>query len=252
MALSDANSTGPASKVRATETAYRGLRALIVNGGFPAGAHLREERVASRLGVSRTPVREAIRRLAAEGWVRIVPNQGAYVYEWSKHDVEEVFALRAMLEGHAAECAARNATTLQIDELFQLSQGASAVLPAKNVEDIERIAEFNDRFHKLVLEASGQRRTAAAVFHLVELPITLRNFHQFTAAEMERSISQHHAIVDAIAAGDAQWAGAIMRAHVLGGKALFMERMETAPTEDTPMKNGGANVLNTILAQSEM
>ncbi len=234
MASPNANTNGRVSKVRAAETAYRGLRALIVDGDVETGAHLREEFVASRLGVSRTPVREAIRRLAAEGWVRIVPNQGAYVCEWSKHDVEEVFALRAMLEGHAAEHAARNATPAQIDELFRLSRDASAVLPAENMEDVERVAAFNDRFHKLILEASAQQRTAAAVFHLVELPITLRNFRQFTAAEMERSISQHHAIVDAIAAGDVAWAGAIMRAHVLGGKSLFMERMGAAPAETVP------------------
>ena len=252
MSLSEDNNIEPASRLRAAETAYRGLRALIVNGGFPAGAHLREELIASQLGVSRTPVREAIRRLEAEGWVRIVPNQGAYVCEWSHHDVEEVFALRAMLEGHAAEWAARNASPAQIDELSQLSHDASAVLPAKDMDDIERIAAFNDRFHKLVLEASDQRRTASAVIHLVELPISLRNFHQFTATELERSISQHRAIVDAIAARDSAWAGAVMRAHVLGGKALFLERLENAPADDSSAANVRSNVLDTILAQSEM
>lgn len=250
MAATKANTDGLTNKVHAAETAYRGLRALIVNGSFPAGAHLPEELVAGRLGVSRTPVREAVRRLAAEGWVRVVPNQGAYVCEWSKDDAEEVFTLRAMLEGHAAECAASNATKEQIDELLQLSHGAQGVLPAKNMEDIEQIAAFNDRFHKLILEASWQRRTAATVTHLVELPITLRNFHQFTASEMERSIGQHLAIVDAIAAGDTAWAGAIMRAHVLGGKALFMERMENAPAEESSAVRN--DILDTILAQSEM
>lgn len=209
----------------AAEKAYRGLRTLIVNGSFPAGAHLREEILASRLGVSRTPVREAVRRLAAEGWVRLVPNQGAYVCDWSRHDLEEVFALRAMLEGFAAEAAARHASQADIEELRRLSEAAKALLPCKSAADVEKIAELNDRFHKLILTASGQHRTAAMVTHLVELPIALRNFHQFTATEMERSIGQHLALVDAIAARDPDWAGAVMRAHVLSGKAAFMEHL---------------------------
>ena len=209
--------------------AYRGLRALLVNGSFQAGSHLREELLAGRLGVSRTPVREAVRRLAAEGWLEIVPNQGAYVCGWSRHDVEEVFALRAMLEGYAAEWAARNATDAQIAELQLLSASAKKLLPGTSAEDVEQIAELNDRFHKLILEASGQRRTAVTVTHLVELPITLRNFHQFTAADMERSVSQHQALVDAVAARDPAWAGSVMRAHVLSGKAIFMERIGLPP-----------------------
>ena len=222
-------STAARNSRGAADKAYRGLRALLVNGSFQAGSHLREELLARRLGVSRTPVREAVRRLAAEGWLQIVPNQGAYVCDWSRHDVEEVFALRAMLEGYAAEWAARNATDAQIEELLHLSIRAKTLLPGTSVEDIEQIAELNDRFHKLILEASGQRRTAVTVEHLVELPITLRNFHQFTATDMERSVSQHQAVVDAIAARDGAWAGAVMRAHVLSGKAIFMERIGLPP-----------------------
>ena len=213
----------------AADKAYRWIRSLLVNGSFQAGSHLREELLASRLGVSRTPVREAVRRLAAEGWLSIIPNQGAYVCDWSRHDVEEVFALRAMLEGYAAEWAARNATEAQIETLRQLSARATSLLPGTSAEDIEQIAELNDRFHKLILEASGQRRTAVTVTHLVELPITLRNFHQFTAADMQRSVNQHQAVVEAIAARDAAWAGAVMRAHVLSGKAIFMERIGLSP-----------------------
>ena len=224
----------------AADKAYRGLRTLLVNGSFQAGSHLREELLATRLGVSRTPVREAVRRLAAEGWLQVVPNQGAYVCDWSRHDVEEVFALRAMLEGYAAESAANIATDAQIDELRLLTTSAKALLPGTSTEDIEQIAELNDRFHKLILEASGQRRTAVTVAHLVELPITLRNFHQFTAADMERSIGQHQAVVDAIAARDAAWAGAVMRAHVLGGKAIFMERIGLPPADAGGSRNGRA------------
>ena len=227
----------------AAEKAYQGLRTLIVNGSFPAGAHLREETLASRLGVSRTPVREAVRRLAAEGWVRLVPNQGAYVCTWSRHDVEEIFALRAMLEGFAAEAAARHASEADIKELHRLSTAAKSLLPCKSPADVEQIAELNDHFHKLILTAAGQQRTAAIATHLVELPIALRNFHQFTTTEMERSISQHLALVDAIAARDPAWAGTVMRAHVLSGKAAFKDHHNLPPSDtdrasDAPSTDG--------------
>ena len=234
----------------AAEKAYRGLRALIVNGSFPAGAHLREEILASRLGVSRTPVREAARRLAAAGWVRLVPNQGAYVCEWSRHDLEEVFALRAMLEGFAAEAAARHASDTDIEELRRLAEAGKALVPCESPADVERIAELNDRFHKLILSASSQHRTAAMVTHLVELPIALRNFHQFSATEMERSIGQHLALVDAIQARDPAWAGTVMRAHVLSGKAAFMEHLDQ-PTSDNasvtePLNTSGTGLFGTV------
>lgn len=217
----------------AAHKAYRGLRKLIIDGAFAGGAHLREENLAGELGVSRTPVREAIRRLAAEGWVRIVPNQGAFVCEWSAEDVDEVFTLRAMLEGFAAEAAARNATTAQIHELRRLSDEGLERLPCRTSDDIERIADINNRFHKLILTASRQRRTATTVSHLVELPISLRNFHQFGHEDMQRSMGQHHAVAEAIAARDPDWSGNVMRAHVLAGKAVFHARTGTRTEPET-------------------
>ncbi|MCA3423086.1 MAG: GntR family transcriptional regulator [Roseomonas sp.] len=91
----------------AWEQAYLTLRRCLADGTYPPGAHLREEDLATQLGVSRTPIREALRRLDAEGWLRVVPNQGAFAAEWSLPEMIEIFDLRAMLESHAAEHAAK-------------------------------------------------------------------------------------------------------------------------------------------------
>ena len=81
---------------KAADLAYERIRQKIITGAYAAGAHLKEEQVAEDAGVSRTPVREALRRLDAEHLVKFVPNRGAYVASWSTHDIEEIFVLRGM------------------------------------------------------------------------------------------------------------------------------------------------------------
>lgn len=219
--------SSPAPKTRsgAVQKVYEALRKLLIEGAYPPGMHLREESIASQLGVSRTPVREAVRKLAAEGWVEIIQNQGAFVHRWSRGDIEEVLSLRAMLESHAARFAALNATPSQISEMREICRRALDRLPCTDADAIAEVGALNSRFHRIILEASGQRRTAAIIANLVELPITLRYFQHLEPADMERSIREHHALVEAIATRDAHWAGALMEAHVHGGKSLFLGRV---------------------------
>ncbi|QIE56613.1 GntR family transcriptional regulator [Pikeienuella piscinae] len=209
----------------AARTAYNTLRKLLIEGTYPPGAHLREESVANRLGVSRTPVREAVRKLAAEGWLEIIQNQGAFVRKWSAEDIEEVLSLRAMLEGHAAGRAAQNATEAQIRALREICGRALALLPCADGPAVAEVAALNSRFHGLVIGASGQIRTAEILATLIELPITLRYFQHLEPDDMMRSVQEHHTLVEAIAQRDPYWASALMKAHVHGGKSLFLGRI---------------------------
>ena len=104
----------------AVERAYEAIRDRILHRAYAPGSRLKEERLAEEIGVSRTPVREALRRLHIEGWVEFVPNQGAVVSAWTESVVEEVFAIRALLESYGAEMAARNATEAQVAELHSI------------------------------------------------------------------------------------------------------------------------------------
>lgn len=210
------------------QTVYAALRARLARGDHPPGAHLREERIAADLGVSRTPVREAVRRLAAEGWLEIVPNHGAFVRVFSREDIEEVLNLRAMLEGFAARHAAARASAEQIAELRALCAEALARLPGRDPADAAALTALNARFHRLIREASGQRRTAAMLANLVELPITSSYFRSLEPEDMERSLREHATLVDAIAARDTLWAERLMEAHVHGGKSRVMERAADA------------------------
>jgi len=206
----------------AWEQAYLTLRRQLADGTYPPGAHLREEDLALHLGVSRTPVREALRRLDAEGWLRVVPNQGAFAAEWSQAEVEEIFDLRGLLESHAAERAAMAPTPQGVAALKAACEAGSAALPATDLSAVERISEANVQFHRALWEMSGQTRTRAMLAGLAVPPMILRNFRNFDAANLNRSLEQHREMTAAIASGNPAWAGAVMRAHVQAGKAIFL------------------------------
>lgn len=205
----------------AWEQAYLTLRRRLADGTYPPGSRLREEELAAQLGVSRTPVREALRRLDAEGWLRVVPNQGAFAAEWSDADIEEVYDLRAVLESHAAEHAANAADRRLLAVMEAACEQAEAAIPADSTAAVEAISDANVRFHRAVWEMSGQARCGAILSSLAVPPMALRNFRNFDAAGLRRSMDQHREMMAAIAAGDAAWAGAVMRAHVQAGRAVF-------------------------------
>lgn len=205
----------------AWEQAYLTLRRRLADGTYPPGSRLREEDLAAQLGVSRTPVREALRRLDAEGWLRVVPNQGAFAADWSDADIEEVYDLRAVLESHAAEHAAKAEDRRQLAAMEAACELAESALPADSQAAVETISDANVRFHRALWEMSGQVRCAAILSSLAVPPMALRNFRNFDAAGLRRSIDQHREMTAAIAAGDAAWAAAVMRAHVQAGRAVF-------------------------------
>lgn len=206
----------------AWEQAYLALRRRLADGTYPPGAHLREEDLAAQLGVSRTPVREALRRLDAEGWLRVVPNQGAFAAAWSRAEIEEIFDLRAQLESHAAERAAASPTAAGIAALRAACDAGAEALPANDLAAIERVSDANVRFHRALWEMSGLVRTQAILTNLAVPPMILGNFRHFDEANLRRSLAQHREMADAIDARNAAWAGAVMCAHVQAGKAIFL------------------------------
>lgn len=206
----------------AWEQAYLTLRRRLADGTYPPGSRLREEDLAAQLGVSRTPVREALRRLDAEGWLRVVPNQGAFAAEWSIAEIEEIFELRALLESHAAEHAAMAPDQRALETMEAACEQAEAALPGGDLAALEAISDANVRFHRALWEMSGQARCRAILHSLAVPPMVLRNFRSFDAAGLRRSVDQHREMIAAIMAGDPGWAGAVMRAHVQAGRAVFL------------------------------
>lgn len=212
---------------RAADLAYSTIREGVMAGRWPSGAHLREIELASELGVSRTPVREALRRLASEGVLKFEPHIGVTVPDWSATDLDEIFELRSRLESYAAELAALRADKAAIAAMREANLEMERAAFSGSVPDTVAVTANNDRFHRLIVTASGSKRLAGFIASVVELPLVVRTFARFDAHAMRRSIAHHNEIVEAISHRDPVWAGAVMRAHIQAGRHVMLgERSE--------------------------
>jgi DNA-binding GntR family transcriptional regulator len=197
---------------RAADGAYSELRRRILAGAIPAGTHLGEAEIAGSLGVSRTPVREALQRLSADGLVDLVPHRGAQTISWTPADLADVFELRALLEPYgAARAASRGLSAAALALMSELcDQMESAVRDA----DFGRVAELNTSLHNAVLAAAGNPRLADMVKTIVLVPVVIGTFARYDAEALHRSMQHHRELIVALRAGDAAWAESVMRAHL--------------------------------------
>ena len=206
------------------------VRELILRGDFPAGARLGEVELAERLGVSRTPVREALTRLAAEGLVEIVPNRGARVTRWTVAEIEGVFDLRTALEPRLTALAVPQATDADITALDDLARAMLDVGTPGLDQDLDALVPLNRAFHGRLVALADQPAMASALAAAIHAPIVLRNFHTYDEASLRRSLAHHVEIVAAVRAGDPTWAQAVMTAHIHNARAVMVR---AAPEEET-------------------
>jgi DNA-binding GntR family transcriptional regulator len=197
------------------------LRDQILDGRLAPGARLVEDRLAEELAVSRNPVREALRVLAVEGYVELLPRRGAMVASLTPRQVEQVFEVREALEALAARLAARNAGEADRNRLSAIIAETDAALAAG---DYARMPELNTRFHGMVLEMADNPV-------LTDLSHPLRGRVQwiFSRTVQDRaahSLDEHRRIAEAILAGDEEAAARLATAHV--GAALETYRRALA------------------------
>jgi DNA-binding GntR family transcriptional regulator len=207
------------------------VRELILAGDFAAGARLGEAELAERLGVSRTPVREALSRLAAEGLVEIVPNRGARVSSWTVAELEGVFDLRAALEPRLTALAVPRATAADVQSLDELATAMLTVGCPGPGQDLDALFPLNREFHGRLVALADHPRMANALAGAVHAPIVLRNFHTYDGASLRRSLAHHVEIVAAIRAGDPAWARAVMTAHIHNARAVMVRDAQPEGTD---------------------
>ncbi len=207
--------------MKAVEKAYNTIRSGILDGRFPPSSRITEQDIAAQSGVSRTPVREALRRLQAEGLLQFVPNQGAVVATWSARDIEEIFELRAMLESYVAALAAERATPEQINQLRELAQRQYDLSQDCSSAVLEAVSVLNSQFHKILQQSADSKRLDAMLGQLVEVPLVSKTFNSYTPEQLIRSASHHLEIVIALDERDSASAAAVMRTHVLAARQAF-------------------------------
>ncbi|GAA3447608.1 GntR family transcriptional regulator [Planomonospora venezuelensis] len=195
------------------------LRNLILNGRYAPGARLGEVELAETLGVSRTPVREALRRLQAEGLVEVAANRGARVAQFPAGDLETVFELRARIEGLAARQAAAVATAEDADLLHET---AVTLREHAGRRDLDAVYRLNADFHRSLVRLGGSAVLAQSLSALVHSPVLLRTYGSFDAEAMRRSVDHHVEIAAAVRAGDPDWAEVVMRAHLFSARASLL------------------------------
>jgi len=212
---------------KASEQAYLALRSKILSGELAPGFQVKEEEVAEMCGVSRTPVRDAMRRLEAELFIRRTDSQRSYVAEWNLSDIEEVFTLRTMLEGHAVRRAAERGTHAHVLELQEINAALEESLGRREI-DMQAFLDANARFHSLILDIASSERLAALLNRLILQPVVLQTVLQYDRAHLVRSHSEHVEITNAIEYQDPDWAEAVMTAHVRRAFHVHAGRMQAA------------------------
>ena len=184
----------------------------IFSSELAPGSWIDEMRLAEEYGISRTPMREALKVLAAEGLVTMKVRRGAYVTEVNDKDQRDVYHLLALLESDAAGVVAQHATDAQLQDLKALHHELESA-----VQDTERFFEVNERFHMRLLEIADNRWRDQMVADLRKVMKLNRHNSLLKSGRIEESLSEHQALLDALLARDAAASVQRMKAHFVNG-----------------------------------
>jgi len=206
------------------EVAVR-LRQRIVEGHLAPGAKLNERELAESLHVSRTPLREAIKMLAAEGLVELLPNRGAVVAQMSENDVAETFEVIAGLEGQSGELAAQRITDAELAEIRALHY---EMLAAHTRRDLPTYYRINAQIHARI-NAAARNRVLTQTWSTVNARLQALRFRSnFDEAKWQRAVKEHDRMVELLAARDSAGLRALLVTHLLHKRDAVLELMREA------------------------
>ncbi|HEX3782334.1 MAG TPA: GntR family transcriptional regulator [Pseudonocardiaceae bacterium] len=215
------------------QAVYDSLIELIISRVLRPGQHLVENELAEQLGVSRQPVREALQRLQTEGWVDLRPAQGAFVHEPTEDEVEQLLAVRCLLETESARLAAVASTPQLVKQLRRILKEGRA---AATAGDIETAVSANSELHGLITTMSGN----AVLGELIGL-VDRRVRWYYTPLAKQRGIAswkEHAEIIEAIGRGDQERAAEAMRLHTEETRAASHKHSASADTEEPNRSTG--------------
>lgn len=218
-----ASAASPLASTALYEQVADELRGRILARAMEPGSWIDELKLCGELGISRTPLREALKVLAAEGLVTMKLRRGAYVTEMSERDVREAYQLLALLESDAAAEVAARAGEAELEELSRLHQDLEAALP-----DRDAFFAANERFHLRVLEIDGNRWRLQIVGDLRRLMKLNRHHSLFREGRLEESLQEHRAIMQALAARDPAACRTLVQAHFSNGLSATQSATQSA------------------------
>jgi DNA-binding GntR family transcriptional regulator len=207
------------------EGVYEALLELIVTRALKPGQHLVESELATRLGISRQPVREALQRLSTEGWVDLRPAHGAFVHSPTEEEADQLLAVRSLLEAESARLAAAAVTDEAVPRLREIWAGGVAALEA---DDVDAVVAANAALHAAIVELSGNRVLAE-----LAAQVDRRVRWYYTPVARRRgpeSWTEHAELIDALAARDGERAAQIMREHTEHTRRSYHQRSDEQVT----------------------
>jgi len=216
-----AESVGAFDDTSRAEYVYQHMREALRDGRFQQGDRIREGEIAKSLGVSRTPVREALRRLQTRGLLDFGGGRGLGVVELSRTQVRELYAMRELLEGAAARLAAQHATPTEVTYMRHLLD------ESRSARDPQRLAMINLTFHRAIHVAAHNRYVVQSLNDLSEAMSLLRGTTYSMKGRPESADVEHRAILDAIEKGNPDAAETGMRAHIRKAQDLRMQMMQS-------------------------
>lgn len=194
------------------------IRDAITSGKLKPGEKVAEPELAERMGISRTPIREAFRQLESEGYLTVIPRKGAVVISFSERDIEEFYAIKSILEGYAARLACRNLTNREIDRLATINEKLRQLAGERDVKQFFRV--HND-FHELFIRAADNDKLRDLIADLLRKFQRLRVASLSLPGRMHVSVQEHDKIIEAFRNRDADAAERLVRKNAeYGGKVL--------------------------------
>jgi DNA-binding GntR family transcriptional regulator len=213
----------------ASAAANEVIREAIIDGRLAPGQRLKEEELARELGMSRTPVREALLRLQSEGLVESLPRRGAIVRSYAVDELDEMYQLRAVLEGYAAR---RAATRISPEDLTRLEDSCARFDRLRAEDDLLDLVQENLFFHNVILEAAASDRLGPMVRKVIDIPLVYKSFYWYSPEQKLISEHYHKQLTRALRLGDAERAELIMREHVLEARDFLLAQLPLAVRGD--------------------
>ena len=194
---------------------FQTIRDNILNGVYRENEELRENTIANELGVSRTPVREALRQLELEGLVKMIPNKGAFVTGITADDVKDIYAIRSLLEGLCARWATEHITEKQIEELEEIILLSEYHVKKAHGEKSQQVAELDSKFHEVLYNASNSRILNHVLSDFHKYVRMARKASVANPERAEKSIEEHKRILEALKNKDAESAESWATEHMM-------------------------------------
>jgi len=207
------------------QQAYEAIRRQIEEGKLCPGNHIVEAGLSEVLHMSRTPVREALRKLVDDRWLEYIPNRGMRVREWNRKDIQDNFRVRLLLESEAAAQAALHIEKSDIEELEMLNSQLRAIAGFRGREGaIEQMTDLNLKFHKLIWQVSDNRTLYEILHRNINLPTMYSTYRHYDQGKLLSSLDEHDLLVQYFKIREAEKARLVMKNHLHRAAAVFDRR----------------------------